>query len=166
MILRLVLDMPEDQAFLRLTRVFGRTLLTHMKVVDDVVDDLELVVGELCSNVVRHACSEMKRFRVALEYYPDNVTLTVEDHGNGFSFRDVPAVGTLRTDFDGSMRVGGFGLQMVRSLSDHLEFYRVDHNGSVVKAQKQLRYQTVEAAAEAQLLNRADGDHCILSVAS
>jgi serine/threonine-protein kinase RsbW len=165
MILRLALDMPEDEIFLRLTRLFGRTLLNHMKVVEEVVDDLELVVGELCSNVVRHASSHDRRFRVVLEYYPDSVCLTVEDHGHGFSFRDVPAVGSLRSDFDGSYRIGGFGLQLVRSLSDHLEFYRVDQNGSVVKAHKTLRYQSVEAAAEAELLNKADGEHATLSLA-
>jgi len=164
MILRLALDLPEDQAYLKLTRLFGRTLLQHMKVECDDVDDLEVVVGELCSNVVRHACSFDKRFRVILEYYPDSVNLMVEDHGLGFSFKDVPAIGTLRADFDGGSRVGGFGLQLVRSLSDHLEFYRSDHNGSIVKAQKMLRYQTIEAADEARLMNKVDGAHATMTV--
>ena len=107
MILQLALDLPEDQAYLKLTRIFGRTLLEHMKVCEEDVNDLEIVVGELCSNVVRHACSFEKRFRVVLEYYPDHVVLMVEDHGRGFSFKDVPSVGTRsRADFDGGSRIG------------------------------------------------------------
>ncbi|HEY3332281.1 MAG TPA: ATP-binding protein [Capsulimonadaceae bacterium] len=158
MILRLMLDLPEDRAYVRLTRLLGRTLLEHLKVIDQDIDDLELVVGELCANVVRHAQSNSGRFQIVLEYHAERVVIVVEDQGKGFSFRDVPPAGTSRDDFDGQSRIGGFGLQVVKKLSDQLEFYRSDQNGSCVKAQMLLRYKTLEAEGEAQAMNQSLGE--------
>jgi anti-sigma regulatory factor (Ser/Thr protein kinase) len=52
MILKLSLDLPENQAYIRITRLLGRALLEHLHVVEKDIDDIELVVGELCTNVV------------------------------------------------------------------------------------------------------------------
>lgn len=156
MILRLSLDLPEDLAYVRLTRMLGRALLEHLRAVPVDIDDIELMVGELCANVVRHAQSHAGRFQVALEYHLDHVVLTVVDKGSGFSFKDIPPVGAPRADFGGGVRLGGFGFQLVQSLADRLEFRRSDPQGTTVRAEKRLRYQTPEAAEEAARLDKSE----------
>lgn len=153
MILKLSLDLPENEAYVRITRLLGRTLLEHLQVIEQDVEDIELVVGELCTNVIRHARSDKGRFRVLIEYHHDRVAVTVEDYGKGFSFHDVARSGEMGSErFDtltGGDRFGGFGLYLVKTLADQLEFHRTDARGATVRAEKQLHYKTVEAAASA-----------------
>lgn len=157
MILRLALELPEDLAYVRITRILGRALLEHLQAERADIDDIEILVGELCSNVLRHAQSNDGKYHVILEYFSDHVCITVEDRGPGFSFKDVPLVGTRRADFAGGERIGGYGMQLVQKLADHLEFYRTDPHGTTVCAEKKIRYRTDAAAALAQKLNASEG---------
>lgn len=164
MILNVSLDLPGDGAYLRIARRIGRTLLEDLGVVDDDIFDTEFVVGELCSNVVRHARVQDGRFLVALEYHADKVVITVEDRGVGFAFKDVLPVGTTRADgHDGGERIGGFGLDLVKQLSDQLEFRRHDTEGTKVRAEKHLHYKTVAEAQEAAALDRPESGSISIS---
>jgi len=157
MILNVSIDLPGDGAFLRIARRVGRGMLEDLNVTEQDVSDIEFVVGELCSNVIRHAKVSNGRFQVVLEYHADKVVIYVKDTGVGFSFKDVQGVGTERPDRDGQTRLGGFGLDMVRLMSDHLEFTRSDKHGTTVEAVKALHYKTPASAVEAEQLDRADG---------
>ncbi len=166
MILKLSLELPENEAYVRITRLLGRTLLEHLQVVEKDVDDIEIVVGELCTNVLRHAQSDKGRFRVLIEYHHDRVSVTVEDNGKGFSFRDVARSGEMGSErFDtltGGERIGGFGLHLVNRVADQLEFHRTDTRGATVRAEKNLHYKTAAAAHAAQkaspTTNETNGD--------
>jgi len=157
MILRLMLELPEDLAYIRITRILGRALLEHLQAEQRDIADVETLVGELCSNVLRHAQSHDGRFQVALEYHSDYVSIIVEDRGAGFSFQDVPPAGTPRADFGGGQRLGGFGMQLIHGLSDRLEFHRTDPHGTTVCAEKKLHYRSEHAAAAAVKLNASGG---------
>jgi serine/threonine-protein kinase RsbW len=156
MILKLTLDLPGDYPYLRLARRICRTVMEDFGVVVKDVDDTEFVLGELCTNVLRHARTSDGRFRVELEYYADRMAVNVIDTGIGFSFKEVQPIGATRPDFDGSLRVGGFGLDLCRKLSDHLEFHRSDHDGTSVRAVKDLHYRSGSDHAEAAALDRSD----------
>ena len=164
MILNVSLDLPSDGSYLRIARHVGRTLLEDMGVVGDDIDDIEFVVGELCSNVIRHAQTTDGRFHIMLEYFAEKVVIRVEDQGVGFSFKDVRAVGTERPDMDGSERIGGFGLDLVRRLADRLEFMRSDHAGTTVITEKQLHYNSKAEAEEANDLDRRGGAQMTVGV--
>lgn len=153
MILNVALDLPGDGMYLRIARHIGRTLLEDLKVVQNDIDDMEFVIGELCSNVIRHAQTHEGRFTITLQYYAEKAVITVEDKGIGFSFKDVRAIGTARPDIDGQERIGGFGLKLVQQLSDRLEFLRSDSQGTTVQAEMQLHYQTPAGAQEAANLD-------------
>lgn len=150
MILRLTLDLPEEKAYVKIIRLLGRTLLEHLRAVEQDIDEVEVVVGELCTNVIRHAHSTDGVFRVTLEYDADRVTITVEDKGQGFRRREIAPVGSERADFDGMPeRVGGYGLQLVEKLSDRVEFVPSDPHGTTVRAERRLRFRTPEDASHA-----------------
>jgi diguanylate cyclase (GGDEF)-like protein/putative nucleotidyltransferase with HDIG domain len=157
MILKLALDLPDDGVYVPLTRHFGRVLLEYLKVVRDDIGAVDMIVTELVSNVIRHAHSSSGRFQIVLEYYAQRVDITVIDAGQGFMFRELPEVGTVRPDIDGGMRLGGFGLPLLDSLSDCLEFYRTDPHGTTVCAEKHLRYETQTDSDAADEMSLASG---------
>ncbi len=161
MILRLTLELPDDISYVRIARLLGRTLLEHLHVVGQDIDDLETLVGELCSNVLRHARAGGERYCVIQEFYADHLTLTIEDKGSGFAFKDVPAEGTARADFGGGERIGGFGMRLIGLLADRVEFRRTDPHGTTVVAEKRLHYESEVAAADAARLNESGGQATI-----
>ena len=149
MILRLSLDLPEDAAYVRTTRLLSRCLLDDLQVSKTTTDDVETIVAELCSNVVRHAQSKETHFLVTLEYFKPQVVITVTDAGDGFGQKDVLPVGTTRPDFGGGERLGGWGLTLLEGLSDKLDFTATDPHGTTVRVEKNLHYETEGAADEA-----------------
>ena len=158
MILKVSLDLPGDGTYLRIARRVGHTLLEDMGVIEQDIADIEFIVGELCTNVVRHAQTlDNGRFVVMLEYHADRVIVVVEDKGVGLPFKDVREVGSARLDLDGSERLGGFGLELVRKMADQIEFQRSDPHGTTVTAEKTLHYNTTRDAEEAEHLDQSHG---------
>jgi anti-sigma regulatory factor (Ser/Thr protein kinase) len=145
MILRLSLDLPEDESLTGMVRHLSRTVLEGLHVSSKDIDDLEYVIGELSTNAVRHA--DDLSYSIELELYPERAVVTVIDKGRGFSFANVPAPGTLRTDESGTERIGGWGLPLVQMLADRVEFRRTDPHGTTVRAEKILRYEGGKAIA-------------------
>ncbi|MGI4790104.1 MAG: ATP-binding protein [Janthinobacterium lividum] len=157
MILKLLMDLPEEMSYVPLARQFGRSLLDYLKVVKEDIEDVETIVTELVGNVVRHAQSAQGRFQVLLEYYADRLVITVIDAGEGFTFRDVPEIGAARPDGGGGERLGGFGLPLLEMMSDQLDFSRTDPHGTTVRAEKRLRYETQQASDNADKMNKHGG---------
>lgn len=158
MILKVSLDLPGDGTYLRIARRIGHTLLGDLGVIDGDIADIEFIVGELCTNVVRHAQAVGDgRFLLTLEYHADRVAIVVEDKGVGFSLQNIQDVGSVRPDRDGSARLGGFGLQLVRQMADHITFESSDDHGTTVSAEKALHYKTRADARDAEELETAAG---------
>jgi serine/threonine-protein kinase RsbW len=158
MILKLSLDLPEDQEYIHTTRLLSRTLLDDLRVVSQDKDDIETIVTELCTNVVRHARSTDGRYHLIIEYHQEKVVITVEDQGVGFAPDTVPAPGTERPeDLAGGTRIGGFGVPLVKALSDHIEFQLTSPQGTKVLAEKALRYETAQAEERAASMDESDG---------
>jgi anti-sigma regulatory factor (Ser/Thr protein kinase) len=149
MILRLSLDLPEDENYIRTTRLLSRSLLEDIKVDRATIGDVETIVTELCSNVIRHAQSKETHFLITLEYYKPEIVITVTDAGQGFAQEDVLPVGASRPDGMGGERFGGWGLSLLKGLSDKLDFTATDPHGTTVRAVKSLHYETQGDADEA-----------------
>lgn len=156
MILKLALDLPDDEKHVPVVRRLARALLRDLNVESEDVDNVELIIGELCGNVARHARSDAGLYRLGAVFYHDRVVLSVRDRGPGFSFADVPRAGTPRPDtLAGGTRIGGYGLLLVKQLSDHVELERTDSKGTTVRAQVRLRYRSPSAARKAAILDRS-----------
>lgn len=104
---------------------------------------METLVGELCSNVARHAQSEEGYFRITLEHHGDHITLIVEDHGPGLDTQRILPVGSTRPDANGDERYGGFGLPIIQKLADEVRFERRTPHGTRVYVQKRLQKEKV-----------------------
>src|SRR5688572_18842683 len=126
MMLKLSLDLPEDRANVALVRHLSRSALEHLRVEERDIDDIEHIMGELATNVVQHAGDVA--YHVDVELHGDRAIITVIDHGKGISpsGAPLPPPGTPRTDAQGRERIGGWGLPMVRALSDRLQFRPTD----------------------------------------
>lgn len=138
--LKIAIDVPEDEFYIGMIRQIGRTLLEHHDCIADDADDLELIIGELCSNVTRHARSEKACYYVALEYHEDHVVVIVADQGQGFQVDEIAPMGTPRQvqDKDDAVRYGGFGLHLVGTLADHMDIQPSEPTGTTVRVQKYL----------------------------
>jgi anti-sigma regulatory factor (Ser/Thr protein kinase) len=101
MILRPSLNLPEDATYIRTTRLLSRCLLDDMRVTRATIDDVETIVAELCSNVVRHAHAHETNFILMLECYKPQVVIKVVDQGLGFVTQDILPAGTVRSDGHG-----------------------------------------------------------------
>ena len=151
MIMRLSLDLPDDSEFIRTARLLSQCLLDDIKVTKDIVADVETIVGELCSNVVRHAHSTTHHYQVTMDYYQPKVVIIVKDTGEGFDMNGVKPVGTSRPDGIGGQRIGGYGLSLLEGLSDKLDFTMTQPHGTTVIVEKNLRFETEEDARKASL---------------
>jgi anti-sigma regulatory factor (Ser/Thr protein kinase) len=144
LILRLSLDLPEDKSFIRTSRLLSRCLLEDIGVKRVIIEDVEEIVSELCSNVIRH--SHGGKYLITLEYYQPKIVITVTDQGTGFNKAETPLPGTDRPDGSGGHRIGGFGIVLLEGLSDKIDFSETDPHGSTVRVEKNLLYDTPKDA--------------------
>jgi len=129
--IRLTWDLPAEAEHVRLCRRLVRVTLQHLNIDDREIAELELAIGELCTNVVRHArLSPDKSYLVQLEIRDEAAEVSITDMGIGFT----PSLTEEPTPTDS----GGLGLWLVEQLTDRLEFRKADGNGTVVRAVRRL----------------------------
>jgi anti-sigma regulatory factor (Ser/Thr protein kinase) len=134
--IRLSLELPEDVAHVSMVRRVSREVLVSYHASSQDVDDIEVLVGELVTNAVRHA--HASRYRVILDLLDDRVVVSVVDDGVGFAREQVPPPGTSRLDAAGEERIGGWGLPLIEMLADNVQFLPNDPHGTTVRAEKRL----------------------------
>ncbi|MFG1946923.1 ATP-binding protein [Nonomuraea sp. NPDC048826] len=127
----MALRLPRDAASVPLIRQMLDGTLTSLGVEPQIRDDIELMLSEACSNVIRHAAPS-DDYTVSAMVYDDLCVIRVTDNGNGFD----PAA--VREATPGSEH--GRGLQIMRALADDIRFTNRRENGAVVCLEKRLRY--------------------------
>jgi len=144
--LSLAMTLPEDAAHLSMLRRVVREVLgasSQVNIQD--VDDIEVLVGELATNALRHAHST-DGIRVEVSLDGDLASVIVTDTGVGFARAAVPPPGTARNgngsgSHDGNggeERWGGWGLPLVDSIAERVEFGPNEPHGTRVRAFKRL----------------------------
>lgn len=89
MILIVSLDLPGDGICLRIAQRIGHILLEDLGGIGRDIYDIEFIVGELCTSVVRHAQMTGESWvLLTQEYHADRAAIIVENRGKGFSARD------------------------------------------------------------------------------
>lgn len=133
MLIRLTWDLPAEASHVSLCRRTVRLLLEHNEILQDDVDDVELILGELCANVVRHAYDH-RGGRYTVEAALDGVELcvAVTDQGRGFDSARLP-------DAPHFTEAGGMGFFLMNRFSDRIQFQDVEGGGSAIVAHRTLR---------------------------
>lgn len=141
MIIRMTLDLPAEATFVSLVRNLAETLLTDMGVVREEIEDIELIVGEVCANAVRHAYDNPEdRYQVDLDFCKDQFVISVRDHGKGADPSRFHADPT-------ELREGGRGVMLVQALSDRFDFHV--ENGTTIRSIVHLHYRSQGYASRA-----------------
>jgi serine/threonine-protein kinase RsbW len=110
--------LARDGRYVAVARGVLSTMLDGLTVPAEVVDDLQMALGEACTNAVRHASGKV--YDVELEIREEECAVEVSDAGPGFSPR-----GSVLA-LSGPEAENGRGLALIRALSDEVEFERAD----------------------------------------
>jgi serine/threonine-protein kinase RsbW len=118
-------------------RTFIEDECSRFGIPEEVVFDLKLAVDEVCSNVVMHGYKGMPPGSIilALQFWPDRVTVQITDFGQVFSPDQTPA-----PDLDGPLedrRAGGLGWHLIFQTMDSVA-YEHSGAGNVLTLQKKL----------------------------
>ena len=106
--------------------------ISRFRVADRGSFEVELALREALVNAIIHGNGEdpYKRVYVKCRCTTDGeVTITVEDEGNGFEHGAIPDP----TSPDNRLRTNGRGIHLIRMLMDEVDF---EHGGSVVHMRK------------------------------
>jgi serine/threonine-protein kinase RsbW len=110
-----------------------RLLLEHNQIVVEDIDDVELIVGELCANVIRHAYDHASgRYAVEAALDGAELCISVSDSGRGFDSAALPEEPQFTA-------AGGMGFFLMNRFSDRMRFHAVDGGGSAIVAHRSLR---------------------------
>lgn len=137
-------SLPREKESVPMVRHVCRCALEDLGVEQGCIDEIELVVTEAATNVLKHADVREESYQVAVTIEGRSLTITVKDAGGGFN----PAA----VSFDGAepYAEAGRGLQLMSVLVDKLEF--VYDGGTTVHLTKELRLK--EDAVLAELTKR------------
>lgn len=135
LILQLVL--PADARLLPRTRRAIAEYLAEIGADAEHVDDVILAMDEACANVIRHAFPGQRdgSFRLVAEICDDDVRMSVEDDGVGFS----PETIDLRDDLDTAAATSGRGLDIIRHVMTSVEVRSPTESGVGTRLQMHKR---------------------------
>ncbi|MFI6290707.1 ATP-binding protein [Nonomuraea sp. NPDC050790] len=128
----IALRLPRDAASVPLIRQMFDGTLRSLGVVPQIRDDIELMLSEACTNVVRHAAPS-DEYTVTAGVHDDLCVIKVVDTGGGFDPNRV------REPLESAE--SGRGLLIMRALADDVRFTNRQENGAVVSLEKRLRFE-------------------------
>ncbi|MFI0372399.1 ATP-binding protein [Actinomadura sp. 1N219] len=123
--------LPREAASVPATRRLLDAALTALGVDAEIRDDIEVMLTEACTNVIRHA-EDGAGYTVRATIHDRHCVIKVIDAGHGFDPGDVPDPGP------GAER--GRGLLIMRTLADDVRFRTLPQNGALVALEKRLHY--------------------------
>jgi anti-sigma regulatory factor (Ser/Thr protein kinase) len=160
MLIRLTWDLPAEAAHVALCRRTARMLLEHSDIAEEDIDGIELIVGELCANVIRHAY-DIHGGRYSVEVAIDGVELclSVADSGRGFDSSEL----SEERQFS---ETGGMGFYLMSQFAGRIDFRMANGGGSAIVANRTLRRRSAakgapapdEAAQHEETSQHPDGD--------
>jgi serine/threonine-protein kinase RsbW len=134
----IALRLPRDAASVPLIRQILESTLETLGVERRTRHDIELMLSEACSNVIRHAAPS-DDYTVSAGIHDDLCVIKVVDTGNGF---DPRLVGPAPPDAE-----YGRGIQIMKALADQVRFTNRREKGAVVSLEKRLRFEPGAAAS-------------------
>lgn len=136
------LGVRSDPGLFRDVRRWLNGILAGAGWLEEERSDLVVALSEACSNAHRYAYEGRKSGRIDLqvELSADGVEIRVRDYGKGFDPRD------YRAPELGRPREGGYGIYLMKRLTDRLE-HRSMETGTLVLMTKRRRTSVACACA-------------------
>ncbi|MES2461619.1 MAG: ATP-binding protein [Armatimonadota bacterium] len=138
--------MPEELLSVNYLRKKARLLMEVLDIDPSDIGDLEMILGELATNVVRHAKGSKFEVHIVVDRPGKQATITVIDDGVGFVPEGVPLPGTPRSatlavEAGAGERIGGYGLPLVRTIADMVDIAANEEplSGMTIRAMKNLQ---------------------------
>ncbi len=129
---KLELHIPSIIGFEKVAMDFAASVARMMGCADDRVEDLKTAVAEACLNAIEHG----NRLEAGMKI---GVTLTVADsklqvaiHDDGPGIGDV-ATPRVEDKIEGRATTRGWGIFLMRSLMDEVQFESIPGGGNVVR---------------------------------
>lgn len=123
--------LPRDAASVPATRRLLDAALTALGVEDQIRGDIEMMLTEACTNVIRHA-ERGADYTVRAVIHDRHCVIKVIDSGTGFDAERVPHPEPAAER--------GRGLLIMRTLADDVRFRSLPEDGALVALEKHLRY--------------------------
>lgn len=116
------LSIPSSTRYLERVRRFIETHTRDAELTEEAIEQFKIAVDEACTNVIKHAYSgdDTQQIDLAVIIEDDRVTVRIRDAGRSFQqeFYTSPDIFELAE----SRRAGGFGVHIMRSLMDRVEY--------------------------------------------
>lgn len=127
------LTLPREALSIPVARsILGSTML-NLGIAERCVDDVELVVTEACTNVLRHAEPDSADYEVEVSITDDRADIKIKDRGPGFDQKSLDQARALDPTEE-----GGRGILLMRALVDRIEFLNEPASGTIVHLTKNL----------------------------
>ncbi len=133
------LQVPAEMIYLPCIGHFAKALFTRHPGLQDREDELaynlELIVYEACSNVIRHAYPHQEQGKLELKLWlgSKKIIMHIVDFGPGFSPHEIPEPDPTNP------QNGGMGLLIIKNIVDHLEYSsNMDFSGNTLQLEKKL----------------------------
>jgi serine/threonine-protein kinase RsbW len=133
--------LPEYVDLVRLT-LYG--VASKMQFTFEDIEDMKVAVSEACNNAVLHAYGgDDGNIEVQFVTNADELSITVRDYGQSFTFADNKATPSLHGKSINEIQSGGLGLYLMQALMDHVE---VQHEGGTAVTLTKKRMKSEETA--------------------
>lgn len=116
------LSIPSSTRYLERVRRFVEMHVRNARLADEAIEQFKIAVDEACTNVIKHAYrgDDSQQIDLAVIVEDDRVTVRIRDAGRSFQqeFYTSPDIFELAEN----RRAGGFGVHIMRSLMDRVEY--------------------------------------------
>lgn len=116
------LSIPSSTRYLGEVRRFVEDHARKARLQDDEIEQFKIAVDEACTNVIKHAYLGDDQHQIDLAIIVDDDRFTVRIRDDGRSFRPHMYTEPNIFRFAERRRAGGFGVHIMRSLMDEVEF--------------------------------------------
>jgi anti-sigma regulatory factor (Ser/Thr protein kinase) len=145
------LTLPNELGYERIAMACSAALAKMQGCPDDRIEDLKTVVAEAAINAMQHGnrFRSESRVMVKIETVEDTIHVSVMDEGDGL--REAVADPDIERLIEENTPAVGFGLFLMRNLSDRIEFDRMSGGGHRVRMSIRMQSKAGVRKAEAHL---------------
>jgi DNA-binding response OmpR family regulator len=127
-------DMRSDLSYIQEINELIANLYENTDLSEDRIEDIRFILNEVISNAVEHGnkSDASKLVHIQATLYEDRLVFQIEDEGEGFDINNVPdpskvidkliAGDTDVPEIENRERPGGWGIFMIKSMADQVEF--------------------------------------------